>query len=418
MTKKAHSTEISVMHPVCCGMDIHKSVITACLITVNDLGQPEYEIREFSTFTGALFLLKDWLIENQCPIVAMESTSVYWRPVHNILEGHFDVVLVNARHMKNVPGRKTDTEDSKWLADLLRHGLVKKSFIPPKEVREWRDLTTLRKNLTRALGDDKRRVHKLFETANIKISSVVTDLFGVTGRNLMDLLCEKNKEITLEDIKKCAKGTLRSKADELHQSIQGFFEEHHSFQLTLLLQNIALKEKHIASLTARLSKLMSPHEELLDRLDEVYGINTVAAQSIISHIGTTLKEFPTEHALASWCGLCPGNNESAGKRRSGKSPVHKHPFKEVMVEVAWSAIRKNGSYYKEKYYRLKTRRGAKRAIVAVAHSLLKGLYHIIKHGESFVDIGVSHFEEKKHAAKLSRLKKEAKKMGLELVASA
>lgn len=417
MTKKAHSTNISVMHPVCCGMDIHKSVITACLITLNALGQPEYEIREFSTFTGALFLLKDWLLENKCPIVAMESTSVYWRPVHNILEGHFEVVLVNARHMKNVPGRKTDTEDSKWLADLLRHGLVKKSFIPPKEVREWRDLTTLRKNFTRTLGDEKRRVHKLFETANIKISSVVTDLFGVTGRNLMDLLCKKKNKITLEDIEKCAKGSLRSKAEELLQSIQGFFEDHHSFQLKMLLKTIALYEKQIESITARLSKLMSPHRELLDRLDEVYGINTVAAQSIISHIGTTLKDFPSEHALASWCGLCPGNNESAGKRRSGRSPVHKHPFKEIMIEVAWSAIRKNGSYYKEKYYRLKTRRGAKRAIVAVAHSILKGLYHIIKYGESFVDIGVGHFEEKKNAAKLYRLKKEAKKMGLELVPS-
>ncbi len=417
MTKEAHSTNISVMHPICCGLDIHKSIISACLITVNPFGKPEYEIREFSTFTEALFLLKDWLIENDCPIVAMESTSVYWRPVHNIIEGHLDVVLVNARHMKNVPGRKTDTEDSKWLAELLRHGLIKSSFIPDKEVRQWRDLTTLRKNITQSLGDHKRRVHKLFETANIKISSVVTDIFGVTGGNLMALLCDADRELTLKDIEKCAKGSLNSKTEELYQSIQGFFEDHHRFQLELLLHTISTLEEQIESITARLTALMEPHEELLTRLDEVYGINTVAAQSVISHIGVTLDEFPNEHALASWCGLSPGNNESAGKRKSGKSPVRNHPFKTVMVEIAWSAVKKKGSYYKDKYYRIKSRRGAKRAIVAVAHSIVKGLYHIIKFGESFKDLGEEYLAKKNQNKKLCRLKKQARQLGFELVVS-
>ena len=417
MTKKEHNTNISVMHPVCCGLDIHKSIISACLITVNPFGKPEYEIREFSTFTDALFLLKDWLIENDCPIVAMESTSVYWRPVHNIIEGHLDVVLVNARHMKNVPGRKTDTEDSKWLAELLRHGLIKSSFIPDKEVRQWRDLTTLRKNITQSLGDHKRRVHKLFETSNIKISSVVTDLFGATGRNLMALLCDADKELTLKDVEACVKGSLNSKTEELYRSIQGFFEDHHRFQLELLLHTISTLEEQIESITARLNALMEPYEELLTRLDEVYGINTVAAQSVISHIGVNLNEFANEHALASWCGLSPGNNESAGKRKSGKSPVRNHPFKTVMVEIAWSAVKKKGSYYKDKYYRIKSRRGAKRAIVAVAHSIVKGLYHIIKFGESFKDLGEEYLAKKNQDKKLFRLKKQAKQLGFELVAA-
>ncbi|QTA85468.1 IS110 family transposase [Desulfonema magnum] len=418
MTKKSDTPIISVMHPVCCGLDVHKNIISACLITLNPLGSPQYEVREFPTFTDSLFLLRDWLTDNNCPTVAMESTSVYWRPVHNILEGHLDVVLVNARHIKNVPGRKTDTEDSRWLANLLRHGLVKGSFIPAKEVRQWRDLTTLRKNYTQTLGDYKRRVHKLFETANIKISSVVTDLFGVTGRNLISLLCDEDADLSLENIEKCAKGSLGSKSAELHRSIQGFFEDHHRFQLKLLMDTIEATERNIKSVTARLARLMRPHQEVLDRLDEVYGINTVAGQSVLSHIGFTLEEFGNEAAFCSWAGLCPGNNESAGKRKSGRSPVRNHPFKTVMVEIAWSAIKKRDSYYKDKYYRIKYRRGAKKAVVAVAHSIAKGIYHIIKYGESFEDLGKGYLSGKNQEKKINRLKKQAAQLGYDLVASA
>ncbi|MEE4355157.1 MAG: IS110 family transposase [Desulfococcaceae bacterium] len=418
MTKKSDTTFVTVMHPVCCGLDIHKSIISACLITLNPLGSPQYEVREFSTFTDSLFLLRDWPADNNCPTVAMESTGVYRRPVHNIPESHFDAVLVNARHIKNVPGRKTDTEDSKWPAGLLRHGLVKGSFIPAKEVRQWRDLTTLRKNYTHSPGDYKRRVHKLFETGSIKISSVVTDLFGATGRNLIRLLCDENSELTLKNVRKCAKGSLGSKVTELHRSIQGFFEDHHRFQLKLLMDTVSSFEKQIASLTERLTGLTDPHRDLLNRLDEVYGTDTVAAQSVISHAGLTPEEFGSEDAFCSWAGLCPGNNESAGKRKSGRSPVRKHPFKTVMVEIAWSAVKKKGSYYRDKYYRLKYRRGAKKAIVAVAHSIAKGIYRIIKYGESFRDLGEGYLSGKNKEKREERLKRQAAQPGFDLVPAA
>ncbi len=416
MTKKSDTEIISVMHPVCCRADVHKSVVSACLITADVFGKPQYEVRHFLTFTDDLIRLRTWLPDNNCPTVALESTSVYWRPVHNILEGHLEVILVNARHIKNVPGRKTDTEDSKWLANLLRHGLVKGSFIPDRDVRQWRELTMLRKTYTESLGDYKRRVHKLFETANIKISSVVTDLFGATGRNLIDMLCRGDAELSPENVGKCAKGSLGSKTAELHRSIQGFFEDHHRFQLTSLMNTIAIIEQQIESITDRLTELTEPHRELLNRLDEIPGINKVAAQSVISHIGVTLKEFDSDNALSSWGGLCPGNNESAGKRKSGKSPVRSHPFKSIMIEIAWAAVKKKGSFYKAEYYRIKARRGAKKAIVAIAHSITKAIYYIIRYGDEYKELGEDYLSDSSRTKKTERLKRQAKQMGYDLVA--
>lgn len=210
MTKKLDTTFIQIIHPVCCGLDVHKEKISACLIMIDEQGLEQYEIKEFGTFTDDLLIMKKWLAENKCPIIAMESTGVYWRPVHNVLEGHMATILVNARHIKNVPGRKTDIGDSKWLAGLLRHGLLRGSFIPSKQIRQWRELTRLRRTYTESLADYKRRVHKLFETANIKIDSVVSDLFGQTGRNLIVLLC-KDSELSLADIRADTKGGLKSK---------------------------------------------------------------------------------------------------------------------------------------------------------------------------------------------------------------
>ena len=206
---------LEVVHPICCGLDIHKAVISGCMVFVDGNGETQTEIREFGTFSDDLLELWDWLLEYDCPVVAMESTGIYWRPVHNLIENLVVVILVNARHIKNVPGRKTDIEDCKLLAGLLRHGLLKGSFIPPKEVRDWRELNRLRKKYTGSLGDYKRRVHKVFETANIKIDSVVSDLFGVTGRNLMKKIIDSESHLTFDDILKCARGTLKGKAEEL-----------------------------------------------------------------------------------------------------------------------------------------------------------------------------------------------------------
>lgn len=414
MTKKADTTFIQIIHPVCCGIDVHKKKISACLITLGEHGQELHEIREFGTFTADLLEMKKWLTENNCPILAMESTGVYWRPVHNVLEGFMEVILVNARHIKNVPGRKTDIADSKWLAGLLRHGLLKGSFIPPKEIRQWRELTRLRRTYTESLADYKRRVHKLFETANIKIDSVVSDLFGVTGRNLISLLCTES-DLSIDNIKSNAQRGLKAKSVELHSSIQGFFEDHHRFLLVGLMETISGFEDRISGITKRMDSLTADNRDLLARLDEVPGIDKKSAQSIVSEIGITLDEFKSMAALASWAGLCPGNNESAGKRKSGRTSVRSHPLKTILIEIAWAAVKKKGSYYRAKYFKLKSRRGAKKAIVAIAHRISKAIYNIIKHGDRFMDLGEEYLGVKSRQRRLNAITKQAKQLGYDLI---
>ena len=415
MTISKDSRILSVIHSVCCGLDVHKKVIVATLISTDDSGQDISQTMEFGTFTDDLEKLRSWLLEHECHVVAMESTGIYWRCVHNILEADFEVILVNARHVKNVPGRKTDIEDSRWLAGLLRHGLLRGSFIPAKEIRQWRELSRVRRKNRDTLGDYKRRVHKLFESANIKIDSVVSDLFGVTGRNLIKLLMTGPKEIRLEDIGQCAKGSLQSKISELHRSIQGFYEEHHRFQLTSLMQVIEALEQANSSIDARMRELMQEHNGLIRRMDEVPGVNELSAQYVLSELGPNLDTFADASALASWAGLCPGNNESAGKRRSGRSPVRKHHLKTIMIEVAWAAVKKKGTYYRDKYWRLRYRLGPKKAIVAIAHRIVKALFFIIKKGEEYRELGDQYLAAKSQKNKLTRIRRDAEDLGFNLV---
>ena len=248
MTRQDDSRIIGIVHPICCGLDVHKESISACVIFPDQDGVDQYDVKVFGTFTDEVMRLRLWLLDHECPVVAMESTGIYWRPVHNVLEGALGVVLVNAREIKNVPGRKTDIGDSKWLAGLLRHGLLKSSFIPPQDVRQWRDMTRLRKKYVQTVGDYRKRTHKLFESANIKIDSVVSDLFGVTGRNLMHLLVANWERLTLLDIQSCVRGKLRGKEAELFRSVQGFFTDHHRLILKMLLSTIATLEAQIEAL--------------------------------------------------------------------------------------------------------------------------------------------------------------------------
>jgi transposase len=412
--KKNDIRLLSIIHPVCCGLDVHKGKISACLITIGEHGE-EYEIREFGTFTDELIGMREWLLENNCPIVAMESTGVYWRPVHNIIESYLEVILVNARHVKNVPGRKTDIEDSRWLAGLLRVGLLKGSFIPEKSVRQWRELSRSRKKYSQSLGDYKRRVHKVFETANIKIDSVVSDLFGVTGRNLINLLCSEDTDLSIEKIEECSKGSLKSKVPELYRSIQGFFEDHHRFLLTSLMRMVSVIESEMAFITDRMNMMMASQDDAIKRLDAVPGINLVSALYVLSEIGYDLKEFANSAALASWAGLCPGNNESAGKRRSGRSPVRKHVFKTIMVEIAWAAVKTKDTYYRDKYYRTRARLGPRKAIVAIAHRILKAIFAIIKHGEEYKELGADYLSKRSMKNSIAILKRKAQELGMELV---
>jgi len=415
MTQREDSKIIEIVHPICCGLDVHKESVSACVIFPGKDGADQYDIKEFGTFTDDLQRLRSWLLEHECFVVAMESTGIYWRPVHNVLEDVVDVVLVNARDIKNVPGRKTDIGDSKWLAGLLRHGLLRGSFIPSKTVREWRDLTRLRKKYVQTVGDYKKRTHKLFESANIKIDSVVSDLFGVTGRNLMNLLVSDGRRLTLLDIEGCVRGKLKGKEKELYRSIQGFFCDHHRFILKRLLKTVAMLEEEIAGLDHQIRRLMENQKDLLDRMKKAAGISDVSSCDILAELGPDLSRFRAGATLASWSGLCPGNNESAGKRKSGRSPVRKHHLKTIMIEVAWAAIKKKGSYFKDKYYRLKARRGAKKAIVAIAHRILLGIYHVIKHGVEFRDLGADYLTQRNKSQKMSYLRRQAQLIGYDLV---
>ena len=415
MTRGEDSKIIGIMHPICCGLDVHKESISACVIYLDKDGVDRYDIKVFGTFTDELMRLRSWLLDHECPIVAMESTGIYWRPVHNVLEGAVQVILVNARDIKNVPGRKTDIGDSKWLAGLLRHGLLRGSFIPVKDVREWRELTRLRKKYVYTVGDYHKRTQKLFESANIKIDSVVSDLFGATGRNLMNLLVSGRKSLTLADIQTCVRGRLKGKEEELYRSIQGFFSDHHRFILKRLLATIAMLEAEIEIFDSQIRHVMKDQHELLNRMKKAAGIADVSSCDILAEIGPDLTPFPTGEAMVSWAGLCPGNNESAGKRKSGKSPVRKHHLKTIMIEVAWAAVKKKGSYFKNKYYRLKARRGAKKAIVAIAHRILLGIYHVIKDGVEFHDLGEDYLTSRNKSLKLFHLRKQAQSLGFNLV---
>jgi len=415
MTQKNNSKVIGVVHPICCGLDVHKESISACVIFSDKDGVDQFAVEEFGTFTDELMRLRNWLLDHECPVVAMESTGIYWRPVHNVLEGSFQIVLVNARDIKNVPGRKTDIGDSKWLAGLLRHGLLKGSFIPPQAVRQWRDLTRLRKKYVQTVGDYRKRTHKLFESANIKIDSVVSDLFGVTGRNLMRLLIKEGEPLKLSDIESCVRGKLRGKEAELFRSIQGFFTGHHRMILKMLLETITGLESQIEAFDRQIRSDMAEHRPLLDRMKKAPGISDVSSCDILAEIGPTLDTFKTDTALVSWSGLCPGNNESAGKRKSGRSHVRKHHLKTIMIEVAWAAIKKKGSYFKDKYYRLKARRGAKKAIVAIAHRILLGIYHVIKDGAEFKDLGEDYLKHRNQSRKILNLRKQAQSLGYDLV---
>lgn len=412
---QGNGTEIlSVVHQKCCGLDIHKVKVSATLVITEEDGSHSEEILEFGTFTEDLYQLRSWLQERECPIVAMESTGVYWRPIHNVLEDVCEVILVNPRHIKRVPGRKTDISDSKWLAGLLRHGLLRGSYIPEKHVREWRELSRMRRVYVENLGDYKRRVHKLLESANIKIDSVASQLFGVTGRNLLQKLA-LGKPITLADVQDCTKGKLRDKAPELYRSIQGFFTEHARWLLISMLDIIAMLEKQIGLVEDRLRGLMSDRSDKISMLTKVPGIEELAAMSIMAELGDNLKQFENASVLASWSGLCPGNHESAGKRYHGKSPVKNHHLKTLMVEVAWAAIKTKSSYYREKYYRLKSRRGAKRAVIAIAHRIMKAIFHILKHGTPYRELGEGYLDRRKEQSKLHWLNKQASSIGYILI---
>src|SRR3989441_5957108 len=371
-----------------CGLDVHQATVVACLLIVRKDGKLQKQMRPFGTITRELLSLREWLLSEGCTHVAMESTGVYWKPVYALLEGGaggLEIVVANAQHVKKVPGRKTDVKDAEWIADLLCHGLLRSSFVPPKPIRELRDLTRYRRKLVESQSAERHRLLKLLETANIKLASVATDVFGMSGRLMLRALIEG--KATPQEMAELAKGLLRKKIPELQLALEGKLEEHHRFLLELQLQRLEAAEKDLAALEQRIRQKLEPYAAQLALLDEIPGVDWTLAAVIIAELGVDMSVFGSVSQLASWAGVCPGNNESAGKRKSSRIPSGNVYLKSGLVEAANAAGRAKGTYLRDKFFRLKARRGYKRAVVAIAHKILVAIYHMLSQQVSYNDLG-------------------------------
>lgn len=382
---------MQLLHERCCGLDIHKKTVVACILITAPDGSVQRHLRTFSTMTADLLALSDWLESHVITVVAMESTGVYWRPVFNILEEGRTIVLVNAQHMKAVPGRKTDVKDSEWLADLLRHGLLQPSFIPPAPIRALRDLTRYRKTLVQERAQEANRLQKVLETANLKLSSVATDVLGVSGRRMLEALLGGEQDPTV--LAELAKGRLREKLPALRLALEGRVQSHHQVLITQILAHIDFLEHSIAHVLIAIAQQLETQAEAIQLLQTIPAIGPTAAATIIAEIGVDMSRFPSAKHLASWAGVCPGNRESGGKRLSGKTTKGDMYLRGVLCEVAWGIARSPGTYLHAQYHRIARRRGKTRAIIAVAHSLVVIIYHLLRDHQPYRDLGADYFDQ-------------------------
>lgn len=396
-----------VVHPRCAGIDVHKKTVVVC---VNVPGKRE--VRTYATTTARLFDMAEWLESEGVDIVAMESTGVFWKPVWNVLEGFkFQLMLVNAQHIKQVPGRKTDVKDSEWIAELLRHGLLTASNIPSRDRRELQELVRFRRSLTEERARTTNRIQKILEGANIKLASVVTDINGKTGTAILKALAEgKASPAEMADL---AVGTLVKKRAELEEALHGSMNEHQHLMLQVLHDGLEALNKQIGRIDAEVEKRMLPFEHLIALLDEIPGIGRQGAEDILAEIGTDMSRYPSAAHLASWLRLCPGNSQSAGKNVRGK-PRGTPKGKSLMVQLAWPASRTKKSYFNDLFRRLKARRGAKRAIVAVAHSMVVTIYHILKTGTVYSDLGPDHHDKLNKEKMVRRLSNRLIRLGYDV----
>jgi len=385
---------MDVVYAQCAGLDVHKATVVACVrIPGSRPDARQAETQTFATTLRGLEALAAWLMVHGVTHAAMESTGVYWRPVYAVLESTLELVLVNARHVKMVPGRKTDVRDCEWLAQLLECGLLRGSFVPPHAVRDLRDLTRLRKTLIREQGHHVNRIAKTLELANIKLSSVVTDIMGKTGRAILDALSAGRDDP--EQLAAYAQGLLRKKRGALHEAVEGRLTPHYAFLLQQHLALIDTLEVHIATLDARIEAAMTalgPFAEASALMQTMPGVKTRAAQAILAETGVDMSVFPTAAHFASWARLCPGNHESAGKRRPTMTGKGATWLRATLQEAAWAAVRTKKSYYRALYYRLKARGGPKKAIVAVQHAMLVALWHMLTRHVPHQDLGVDYFD--------------------------
>ncbi len=400
---------MEVLYSRCCGLDVHKKSVTACILITEGGKPPIKQVRAFSTMLDDLLQLSDWLTANGVTHVAMESTGVYWQPIWNVLEGSFTLLLVNAHHIKSVPGRKTDIKDCEWIADVLRHGLLRGSFVPDQGQRETRELTRYRTSLMQERTAEVNRLQKTLEGANIKLASVATDVMGVSAREMLEgLVAGKSDPAALADL---ARGKLRDKMENLQRALSGRFRDHHRFLVAQHLAHIDYLDEAIQRLDAEIAERLRPFEDAIVRLDGIPGVGRRVAEVLIAEIGVDMSRFPTAKHLASWAGMCPGNNESAGKHRSGKTRKGNPYVRSALTQAAQSLSRKKDSYLSEQKKRLGARRGNKKAAIAVGHSILIIAYHILKGSCLYQDLGQNYFDMRNQAIIESRLVKKLEHMG-------
>ena len=393
----------------CCGLDVHKRTVVACVVISQASGRPRKETRSFGTMTDDLLALADWLEERAVTHVAMESTGVFWKPVWNLLEDRFTLLLVNAQHIKAVPGRKTDVRDCEWIADLLRHGLLRPSFVPDRPQRELRELTRYRTSLVRERSTAVNRLQKTLEGANIKLASVATDIMGVSGRQMLAaIVAGATDAATIADL---ARKRLREKLPELTRALTGRVGAHQRFLLAQQLAHIEFLDETIARLSAEIGQRLQPCVAALERLDTIPGVGRWTAEILLAELGTDMTRFPTARHVASWAGMCPGNHESAGKRTSGRTRKGNPWLRTALVEAAQAAGRTKQSYLGAQYRRLAARRGAKRAAVAVGHSILGIVYHLLTREPVYADLGVHYFDERHRRTVERRLVRRLEALG-------
>ena len=399
---------MEVVYPRCAGLDVHQKTVVVCA-RVADGPRVQREVHTFGTTTGELLALGEWLGARGITHVALESTGVYWKPVWHVLEGQCELVLANAMHIRNIPGRKSDVNDATWIADLLAHGLIRGSFVPPAPIQELRDLTRTRKQLVREIGRHTLRLQKTLEDANIKLTGLLSDVLGKSGRAILAALVAGESDP--ERLAALAGGRLKATRAELVAALHGRVTPHHRFMLQLHLTQIAALEAAVQELDARVEAALAPFRAVVDRLITIPGVSQIVARVLVAEIGPDLSRFPTAGHLVSWAGLCPRLHESAGKRLSTRVRPGTPWLKTTLVQAAWAAVRTKRSYLQAQFLRLKSRRGPKKAIIAVAASMLTAVYYMLTRAVPYHDLGAAHFERRDHARLAQRLVRRLRDLG-------
>ena len=400
---------MQVIHRRCAGLDVHKQTVVACVRIARDREAAQH-VQTFATTTTGLLALADWLASHDVAVVGMEATGVYWKPVWHVLEGHFELVLANAAHVKNVPGRKTDVSDAMWLADLLAHGLIRASFVPPQAVQELRTLTRTRKQFVRERSSHVQRIEKVLEDANLKISVLLSDIVGKSGRAVLDAIIAGHDDPAY--LATCISVRVKARRAELIEALRGCITPHHRFMLKLHLSHIDALNTAITNIEKEVGLGLEPFRESAEHLTTMPGLSAVSASALIAEIGVDMSRFKTAGHLISWAGLCPRNDESAGKRRSTRLRHGGNWLKTTLVQAAWAAVRVKGGYLQAQFHRLRARRGAKKAILAIAASMLAAAWHMLRNQTDWHDLGANHFDRADRTKTVNRLLARLRQLGI------